>query len=175
MNRAEKIESIESIQTDLKRASLTLVAEYRGLTSGQMNTLRKAVRAVDGRCRVAKNTLTKRAAAGTPYEAMDRLMQGPVAMILAFKDPIAVAKVAAKFADELPKLEIKGGVLDGQVLAADGVKALASLPPKEVVVAQLLGLLQAPATQLVRLLNEPAAQLARLVDAVAKSKGGEAQ
>jgi large subunit ribosomal protein L10 len=75
----------------------------------------------------------------------------------------------------MPKLAIKGAVLDGQVVAAAGVKALAELPPKEIVLGQLLGLIQAPASQLVRLLNEPGARLARLVDALAKrAEGGAA-
>lgn len=173
MNRAEKASSIDSIQSDLQQASLAVVAEYRGLTAGQMNNLRAAVRKVDGRCRVAKNTLAKRAVGGQAQEGIAPLMRGPVALILAFKDPVAVAKVAVKFAEESPKLEIKGGVLGGQVLESAGVKALADLPPREVILAQLLGLLQAPATQIVRLLNEPASQLARVVDAIAKQREGQ--
>lgn len=173
MNRAEKATSIGSIQSDLKKASLTVVAEYRGLTAGQMNNLRAAVRKVDGRCRVAKNTLAKLAVGDGQDAGIAPLMRGPVAMILAFKDPVAVAKVAVKFAEETPKMEIKGAILDGQVLAAAGVKALADLPPREVILGQLLGLLQAPATQIVRLLNEPASQLARLVDALAKQREGQ--
>ena len=171
MNRAEKAASIDSLQQDFGRASLAVVAEYRGLTAGQMNNLRAAVRKVDGRFRVAKNSLAKRAVGEGGSAEIATLMRGPVAMILAFKD--AVAKVAVKFAADLPKLEIKGAVLDGQVLKADGVQALANLPPREVVLAQLLGLLQAPATHLVRLLNEPATRVARLVDAVAKQREGQ--
>jgi large subunit ribosomal protein L10 len=173
MNRAEKTASIESLQQDMGRASLAVVAEFRGLTAGQMNNLRAAVRKVDGRFRVAKNTLAKRAVSGGTNDGMTALMRGPVAMILAFDDPVAVAKVAVKFAEELPKLEIRGAVLDGQVLKSEGVKALADLPPREVILAQLLGLLQAPATHLVRLLNEPASRVARLVDAVAKQREGQ--
>lgn len=173
MNRAEKASSIDRLQNDLGRASLAVVAEYRGLTAGQMNHLRAAVRQVSGRFCVAKNTLAKRAVTGGTNAPVSALMRGPVAMILAFDDPVAVAKVAVKFAGDLPKLELKGGVLDGQLLAAEGVKALADLPPKEVILGQLLGLLQAPATHLVRLLNEPASRVARLVDAVAKQREGQ--
>jgi large subunit ribosomal protein L10 len=173
MNRAEKTASIDSLQHDMGRASLTVVAEYRGLTAGQLNNLRAAVRKVDGRFRVAKNSLAKRAVGDGANAGVAALMRGPVAMILAFDDPVAVAKVAVKFAADLPKLEIKGGVLAGQVLKAQGVQALADLPPREVILAQLLGLLQAPATHLVRLLNEPASRVARLVDAVAKQREGQ--
>src|SRR5204863_339477 len=82
-----------------------------------------------------------------------------------------VAKLAVKFAEELPKLEIKAAMLGDRILPAAEVKALATLPSREVLLAQLLGLLQAPATQLLRTLNEPAARLARLVDALAKRAG----
>jgi large subunit ribosomal protein L10 len=102
------------------------------------------------------------------------MLKGPTALIIGFKDPVAIAKIAVKLADEMPKLAIKGAVLDGQVVPATGVKALAELPPKEVVLAQLLGVLQAPASQLLRTLNEPGAQLARLVDALAKRADGGA-
>ena len=166
MKRAEKVESVTEITTDLGRAQVAVLAEYRGLTAGQMNHLRRVVRAANGRCRVTKNTLAKRAATGSPYEKLVPLFEGPLAMLLGFRDPVELAKVATKLADELPKLEIKAAVLNGQVLAASEVKALAELPPREVVLAQLLGLLQAPASRLLRTLNEPAAGLARLIDAL---------
>jgi large subunit ribosomal protein L10 len=102
------------------------------------------------------------------------MLTGPTALIIGFKDPVAIAKLAVKLAEEMPKLEIKGAVLEGQFVAPSGVKALADLPPREVVLGQLLGLLQAPATQLVRLLNEPGARLARLADALAKRADGGA-
>jgi large subunit ribosomal protein L10 len=168
MRRAEKIENVDALQQDLGRASVAVLAEYRGLTAGQMTRVRRVVREADGRCRVAKNTLTQRAVAETAYAPLKPLLRGPLAMILGFSDPVAIAKVATKLADEFPKLEIKGAVVGGQLLPAADVKALAELPPREVLLAQLLGLLQAPASQLLRTLNEPAAQLARLVDALGK-------
>lgn len=170
MKRAEKVDSIQEIQDDLGRATVAVLAEYRGLTVTQMNRFRRAVRDADGRCRVAKNTLAKRAVTSSRYERLTPLLRGPTALIIGFKDPVAIAKLAVKFAEELPKLEIKGAVLDGQVLPPAEVKALATLPSREVVMAQLLGLLQAPAAQLLRTLNEPAARVARLVDALGKRR-----
>jgi large subunit ribosomal protein L10 len=151
---------------------VTVVVEYRGLTAGEFDDVRRAVRAASGRCRVAKNRLAKRAIAGTAYASLGAMLQGPTALFIGFDDPIAVAKAAVKLADSLPKLEIRGAVLDGAALPATEVKALADLPPREVVLAQLLGLLQAPATQLVRLLNEPAARVARLVKALSERAQG---
>jgi large subunit ribosomal protein L10 len=171
MRRTEKVESVRGLQDDLGRATLAVLAEYRGLTVVQMNRFRRAVREAQGRCRVAKNTLARRAVASSRYEKLTPLLTGPTALILGFKDPVALAKLTVKFAAELPKLEIKGAVLDGQVLPPAEVKALASLPAREVILAQLLGLLQAPAAQLLRTINEPAARLARLVDALGKRGG----
>jgi len=168
MRKAEKIDSVQEIQDDLGRATVAVLAEYRGLTVVQMNRFRRAVREANGRCRVAKNTLARRAVAQGRYDQITPMLRGPLALIFGFKDPVAIAKLAVKFADELPSLEIKGAVLGSQVLPPAEVKALASLPPREVVLAQLLGLLQAPAGQLLRTLNEPAARLARLVDAIGK-------
>ena len=172
MRRAEKAENISAIEQDLSRATVTVLAEYRGLTVVQMNRLRRAVRQAEGRCRVAKNTLAKRASTSTRYEKLSPMLRGPLALIVGFQDPVTIAKLAVKLAEDFPKLQIKGAVLDGEVLAAAQVKALATLPSREVLMAQLLGLLQAPATQLLRTLNEPAASLARLVDALGKRSGG---
>ena len=174
MKRAEKVANVEALSSDFAKASVTVLAEYRGLTAGQMNKLRRVVREADGRCRVAKNRLAKRAIGTSSYAPLSAMLKGPTALIIGFKDPVAIAKIAMKLADEMPKLAIKGAVLDGQLMPASGVKALAELPPKEVVLGQLLGLLQAPASQLVRTLNEPGARLARLVDALAKRADGGA-
>jgi large subunit ribosomal protein L10 len=168
MRQEEKVASVADLVGDFERATVTVVVDYRGLTAGELDDVRRTVRAAEGRCRVAKNRLAKRAIAETRYAPLAPLLQGPTALIIGFRDPVAVAKATVKLADSLPKLEIRGAVLDGAALPAAEVKALAELPPREVVLAQLLGLLQAPATRLVRVLNEPAAQLARLVKAVSE-------
>ena len=174
MKRAEKIDRVRELQDDLGRATVAVLAEYRGLTVGQMNRFRRAVRGAHGRCRVAKNTLARRAVTGSRYEKLGPMLEGPLALILGFKDPVTVAKLAVKFSEEIPKLAIRGALLDGQVLPVAEVKALATLPAREVLQAQLLGVLQAPATQLLRTLNEPAARVARLVDAIGKRAGSGA-
>jgi large subunit ribosomal protein L10 len=173
MKRAEKEASVAALHDEIDRATVAVLAEYRGLTAGEMTRLRRAVREADGRCRVTKNTLTKRAVKETRYAKLDGMLRGPTAVIIGFRDPVALAKLAVKFAGDLPKLQIKGAVLDGELVAPDGVKALATLPSREVLLAQLLGVLQAPASQLLRTLNEPAARLARLVDAIGKRAIGK--
>jgi large subunit ribosomal protein L10 len=104
------------------------------------------------------------------YERLTPLLRGPMALIIGFKDPVAIAKLAVKFAEELPKLEIKGAVLDGQVLPSRGGEGARDAAVARGRLAQLLGLLQAPAAQLLRTLNEPAARVARLVDALGKRR-----
>jgi len=168
MNRAEKVETVETLEGDLRRATVTVVAEYRGLTVTEMNRLRRVVREANGRCRVTKNTLAKRAVMTARHDKLAPMLRGPLALIIGFQDPVGLAKLAVKFAEDLPKLEIKGAVLDGELLPPAEVKALATLPTREVLMAQLLGLMQAPATQLLRTLNEPAASLARLVNALSQ-------
>jgi large subunit ribosomal protein L10 len=98
------------------------------------------------------------------------LLKGPTGLVTTGKDPVAVAKVLVKFAEQNDKLKISGGVLDGEALPASAVSALAKLPSREVLLAQLLGLLQAPASQLLRTIQEPGASLVRLLGAIEKAQ-----
>ena len=111
------------IRQDIDRATVAVLAEYRGLTVVQMNRFRRAVREARGRCRVAKNTLAKRAVAESRYARLTPMLEGPVALIFGFHDPVTIAKLTVKFAEEIPKLEIKGAVLDGAVLPPAEVQA----------------------------------------------------
>lgn len=166
MNRQEKVDSVTTIREELSRATLAVVADYRGLSAGEFDALRRAVRGANGRCRVTKNRLTKRAIEGTAYGHMEPLLRGTTALVIGFDDPVAVAKAAVAFSKEREAFTIRGGGLAETPLPEAEVRALAELPPREVILAQLLGVLQAPASRLVRLLNEPGAQLARLVKAL---------
>jgi large subunit ribosomal protein L10 len=168
MKHAEKVKVVELIERELATATVALIAEYRGLTAGQLDGLRRAVRRAGGRCRVTKNRLAKRAASSSRHEGLTGMLRGPLALMLGFEDPIALTKAVVEFAARQPQLDIKGAVLDGTVLAPEGVKALASLPPREVLLGQLLGLLQAPATTLLRAVAAPAASLVRVLDAIGK-------
>jgi large subunit ribosomal protein L10 len=121
--------------------------------------------------RVAKNTLVKLAIRDTRFAGLDSQLGGPVGLILSFEDPIAVAKTVTSFKEAGEKFKVRGGVLEGKPLTREEIQELANMPPKEVVMAQLLGLLQAPASALVRLLNEPGSALARVIDAIGKKNG----
>ena len=174
MKKAEKTALVDELAGRFARATMALISEYRGLTAAESTDLRRRVRAVDGELRVAKNTLVRRAIKATPYEALEERLGGPVVIIFCYGDPVTVAKTVAALREFGDKFKLRGGVLGGQPLSGDELQALATLPPREVVLAQLLGLIQAPATSLVRLLNEPGSAMARLIDAIGRQRGVEA-
>jgi large subunit ribosomal protein L10 len=136
--------------------------------------MRRRIRAARGEFRVAKNTLLRRAVKDTKFAALESQLGGSVGLILSYADPVELAKTVSSLKDLGEKFKIRGGVLDGKPLTAAEINDLASLPPREVILGQLLGLLQAPATQLVRLLNEPGSMVARLIDAIGRRAGENA-
>jgi large subunit ribosomal protein L10 len=177
VNRQEKTALIADIHERLRGSSLAILTEYRGLTVAQLDRLRRELKAVGGRYQVTKNTLTRRAIKDTTFEKLEELLQGPTGLVTTAQDPVAVAKVLVKFAEQNDKLKITGGVLDGTAMPAATVSALAKLPSREVLLAQLLGLINAPASQLLRTIQEPGAQVAGLLGALERAKreaGGDA-
>ena len=143
LNRSEKEAVIQEV-TDLAAKAQTLVmAEYRGITVADMTELRSKARSSGVALSVLKNTLVRRAVAGSSFESVVDQMTGP--LIYGFsEDAVAAAKVVADFAKTNDKLVIRGGVYDGKALDANGVKQLASIPSKEVLLSQLCGLLMSP-------------------------------
>jgi large subunit ribosomal protein L10 len=174
MRKEEKSAVVGELAEKMGRASIALVSEYRGMSAGEATEVRRRLRAVRGELRVAKNTLIRRAIKDTPFAPLDDKLRGPVGLILSFADPIELAKTVTGMRELGEKFKLRGGVLDGKALGAEDVQALAAMPPREVILAQLLGLIAAPATRLARLLNEPGSALARLVDAAGKKGGAQA-
>lgn len=174
MRKQEKTAVVAEIAEGLGRASIALVSEYRGLTAGESTEVRRRLRAVSGELRVAKNTLIRRAIKDTAFSDLDGQLGGPVGLILSFADPVELAKTVTGMRELGEKFKIRGGVLEGKPLSAEEIQALATLPPREIILAQLLGLLNAPATRLVRLLNEPGSLVARALDAIGKKTGESA-
>lgn len=174
MNKTEKSTLVAELAENLGRASIALLSEYKGMSAGESDDMRRRIRAVRAEFRVAKNTLLRRAVKDTKFAALESQLGGSVGLILSYADPVELAKTVSSFKDLGEKFKIRGGVLDGKPLTAAEINDLASLPPREVIMAQLLGLLQAPATQLVRLLNEPGSMVARLIDAIGRRAGENA-
>ena len=161
LNRNEKAAVVTDVAAQVARSQTLALAEYRGLTVEHMNKLRVDARAKGVYLHVLKNSLARRAVAGTPFECAAGAMFGP--LIYGFsQDAVAAAKVIADFAKGNDKLVIKAGAYAGKVLDANGVKALAAIPSKEVLLAQLLGLMQSPISR-----------LARVVAAIAEKKGAD--
>jgi large subunit ribosomal protein L10 len=156
LNRSEK-EAVISEVTDLAAKAQTLViAEYRGITVADMTKLRSAARSHGVSLSVLKNTLARRAVAGSAFEVVSDQMTGP--LIYGFSvDAVAAAKVVADFAKTNDKLVIRG-VLSGKVLDVNGVKQLANIPSKEVLLAQLCGLLMSPMSRTAVVLGALAAK-----------------
>ena len=157
LNRSEKEAVIKEV-TDLAAKAQTLVmAEYRGITVADMTKLRTDARSKGVALSVLKNTLARRAVAGSGFEVVGEQMTGP--LIYGFsEDAVSAAKVVADFAKTNDKLVIRGGVYGGKALDADGVKQLASIPTKEVLLAQLCGLLMSPMSRTAVVLGALAAK-----------------
>ncbi len=134
---------------EFKEASLVVVTHYLGLTVAEMTELRRKVREAGAKFRVTKNRITRLALAGTPYEGLADLMTGPTALSTSV-DPIAAAKAVVQFAKKNEKIVVLGGVMNGQTLSADQVKALGDLPSLDELRGKIVGLLQAPAGQIAR-------------------------
>jgi large subunit ribosomal protein L10 len=162
LNRNEKAAVIADVTAQAARSQTLALAEYRGLTVAQLDNLRRQARDKGVYLHVLKNTLARRAVTGTPFESAAEAMVGP--LIYGFsEDAVAAAKVVADFAKGNDKLVIKGGAYAGKALNADGVKALAAIPAREVLIAQVAGLLKSPIQR-----------LAGVLAAVAEQKGGGA-
>jgi large subunit ribosomal protein L10 len=166
MNRTEKQELIDELHRELQSSPHAVLVDFRGLSVPAATEFRKRMRASGSRYRVVKNSLALRAAKGTALERIESKFEGATGIAYSGEDPVALAKVLMDFAKDHPALSVKAGVVSGsQVLDAEGVKALSTMPGLPELRARLLGLLQAPATQLVRLLGTPGNQLARVMKA----------
>lgn len=173
LNRQEKAVVIEEVSAEVAGAQSIIVAEYRGLDVGSVTTLRRKARESGVYLRVLKNTLARRAVVGTPFEGLADKMAGPLIYGIS-KDPVAAAKVLNDFAKTNDKLVLKAGAMPNQVMDANGVKALATLPSREELLAKLLGTMQAPMAKLVRTMNEVPAKFVRGLAAVRDQKQGTA-
>lgn len=171
MERQQKEENIADLQKRFANAQIAFVAEYQGLAVADLNALRRDLREVAGEYRVAKNTLVALAVEGTPYLPFKDILKGQNGLVLGYGDAVDVAKAVSSYADKNEKFIVKGGVTEGQFLDASQVEALAKLPSRDGLRAQLLGLLSQPATQLVGVLAAPASQLARVLNAHAEQEG----
>ncbi len=149
----EKDKIVQEIREKVSRSQIGILTDFKGLKVEEMTRLRRQLQEVSAELKVVKNTLLRRAAADeSPIGPMLAKFTGPNALTLGYADPVALAKIMTKFAQEKPQLEIKAAVLSGQLLSAKDLEALSKLPAREVLLAQFLGLLNGVPTALVTVL-----------------------
>ena len=169
LNLDSKKAVVADVSAQVANAQSIIVAEYRGLEVGKITVLRANARAAGVYLRVLKNTLVRRAVADTPFAGLADKLVGPLIYGIS-KDPVAAAKLLQEFAKGNDKLVIKAGAMPNFVMDADAVKALASMPSREELLAKLLGTMQAPIATFVRTLNEIPTKFVRGLAAVRDAK-----
>lgn len=166
-----KIQVVNEISDRFQRAKSAVVTDYRGLNVAEVTRLRKQLRDAGIEFRVLKNTLTELAVQQVGgLEGLKNDLAGPTAIAFSYDDPVAAAKILTKFAKESKKLVIKAGILEGKVITAAGVTALADLPPREVLLAQVLAGFQGPISGFVNVMAGNLRNFVTVVDAIRKQR-----
>lgn len=153
MNRDEKSAIVSELGDSFSRAKFAVVTDYCGLSVSELQQIRVELKECNSEIRIAKNTLLKRAVAGTDSELLSDDFSGTTAVVMSYDDPVLPAKVIAKFADEHAKFQIRSAALEGDKLSVDELIALSKLPTKEVLLGQFLSVLNNVPTGLVRVLS----------------------
>lgn len=169
-NKSAKEQIVNEIKEKFQRAEAVVLVDYRGLNVEEVTELRKMFREAGADYKVYKNTLMTRALTELNHEGLIPYLTGPNAIAIGYDDPVVPAKIISEFAKNHDKLEIKAGMIDWNVIDAEGIKALASLPSKEVLVAQVLGGLNAPITGFVNVLQGNIRNLVYALNAVVEKK-----
>jgi large subunit ribosomal protein L10 len=172
-NIEEKAQVVAEIKERFQNSTGVVLADYRGLTVSEVTQLRAQLRQAGVEYRVLKNTLVRRAANEVGIEGLDPYLEGPTAVAFS-ADPVAPAKVLADFAKTAKTFTIKGGVVEGKVIDLAGVKALADLPSREVLLAQVLRGMQAPLAGMANVLQGPIRKMGYALEEVRKLKEAQA-
>jgi len=177
LNRKEKAEMISDLSERVKGFQAVVLTNYRGLNVEQLSHLRQRLREEKISYHVIKNTLMRLASKGTDLEKLDNYFEGPTAMAVSYGDPVFLVKILSEFIKTQPSLEIKIGLIQGRVTSPQEVKALATMPPREVLFGQVLGGIQATATQLGAVIHNAIQQvlgtLQARVDQLEKTESGK--
>ena len=172
MPTAQKSAQIDDLAERLERSQLTIIADYRGLSVSALQDFRARLRPLESEFRIAKNTLTRIAAERVGIEGLEAQLEGPTAVLFAYGDVVAPAKAISDFARTSRILEVRAGVMNGQVVTAQDIEAISSLPPREELLGKLVGLLASPMARTVGVLSGPSRSMAYLVNARIESLGG---
>nr|WP_232710231.1 50S ribosomal protein L10 [Mariprofundus aestuarium] len=169
VNKNDKQRIVEELHAAWSESTAGVVTHYSGLSVSKLGELRRTLHEADVSLQVVKNTLARRAAEGTDFKAAEQLFTGPVAIAYG-KDPVAMAKAISEFAKKNDALKVQGGVLDGKLVDVAGISVLANLPSREVLLAKMLGSMQAPISGFVRTLAEVPASFVRTLAAIRDQK-----
>jgi len=170
--RPAKVATVDEVKAKVDSTSTALVTEYRGLTVAEISNVRRQLRTLGADYKVFKNTLVRRAVAGTSAEPIAQFLEGPTAIAFVDGDVSAVAKALRDLAKASPKLILKGGVLDGKALGPKDISALADLPSRDVLLAQIAGALASPLRTMAGLIKAVPQNFAYGLSALLDSKGG---
>ena len=168
--REQKQQEIDSLKDSFEKAESVILADYCGLTVGQMQEVRTKLRSASVEFRVAKNTLSKRAIKDTDSESLSDVFTGPTAIAFSYADPVAGAKALSELVESYEALELKGGVLGSKLLSIGDITALSKLPSKEVLLSQLLSVMNGPMTGFVRVLSGNQRSLVQVLSAIKDTK-----
>ena len=168
--RPEKAKQVESLRARLAGAAAAILADYRGLNVAELTQLRTRLREAGADLKVVKNTLLQRAAHSLGLEGLDSFLQGPTAVVFTGTDPVAPARVLVEFIRQMRKLEVKGGLVEGRVLTADGIRRLADLPSRSQLLALAAGVLRAPLAGLVGAAAGPPRALLSVLEQLGRSR-----
>lgn len=171
MKLTDKQSIVEELHSRLKGSEIAILVQFAGLDVATVTKLRRDLREAGVEFQVVKNTLLTRASEETDVAIIKDHFKGPNAIAISQEDPVAPAKILSKFAEDFPKLEIKIGVLNGKVIDPAGIKALADLPSREVLLAQLLSAMNGVPTALVRVLNAVPQDFMNVLGAIKDEKG----
>ncbi len=174
MNREQKAAVIEEITVEIKQSEAVFAVDYRGITVAQAAELRGKLRDADATLRVVKNTLTIRAADQAGAEGLKGMLAGPTALTFVRGDAATAAKAVADYARVTQLLPFKGGIMDGLSLSAENVSAIAKLPSRDILNAQLVNIVASPLTGLVTSLSNLISGLARQLSQIAEQKAADA-
>lgn len=170
MNREEKASIVSDLSEKFAKATIAVATDYRGLTVPALEAVRRELKKNNAEVQVAKNTLLRRAVAGTSFEAMQGHFSGTTAITLSYDDPVAPAKILSDFVKDYPKFAFKTAVLDGRVITEADLMALAKLPSRDVLLSKLLSVMQAVPTNFVQVLAGVPRKMLYLLQAVKDQK-----